>query len=333
MKRRAFLAGAASAAVAPFASAAAAPDASVSGAKILGVLIGFAESDPEGKSRLAALIEGLAGDGWTIGSDLLVDVRWTAGDNDKAALLAAELVDLRPDVLVSMTTPPTRALAQATQTIPIVFSGVSDPVGAGFVSTFAHPGGHITGFTNLEASIAEKWAQMLKQIDPAISRAAFLYNPLTAPGGGPFYLKPFTQAARSNGIEPMAAAVTTVEELTEAIAAMAEPRGGIVVNSDLFLIVNRVQIIEQIHGLRLPAVYPYAYFVTDGGLLSYGVETLTPVRLSAGYVGRILRGMSPGDLPVQAPTRFELAINLATAEAEGFSIPGNLLSLADRVIE
>jgi putative tryptophan/tyrosine transport system substrate-binding protein len=218
--------------------------------------------------------------------------------------------------------------------IPIVFVGVSDPLGSGFVASIARPGGNTTGFTNFEPSLTGKWLEMLKEIAPAIVRVAVIYNPKTAPGGGSFFLSSFEPVARSLAIEPIAARVGDPAEIESSLAAMGRaPGGSLIVMPDAFTTVHRELIIELAASHRLPAIYPYRYHVDAGGLMSYGVDAVDLLRRAAPYIDRILKGEKPADLPVQAPTKYELVINLKTAKKLGLTVPQSLLALADEVIE
>jgi putative ABC transport system substrate-binding protein len=331
MKRREFLTllgGAA--AVWPRAAGAQTPDR----VRRVGMLIGYAEDDPETQARLAAFRHGLETLGWTEGRNILIDYRFAPADPDQAQSFAKELVALRPDALVGNSTPATAALLHETRTIPVVFVGVSDPVGSGFVASIARPDGNTTGFTNFEPSLTGKWLQLLKKIAPGILRVSVLFNPKTAPGGGSFFLAPFESAARSFAVEPIAAPVGDAAEIESALASIArEPGGGLIVMPDAFTTVHRKLIIEQAAARRLPVIFPYHYQVVEGGLMAYGVDTVDLLRRAAPYVDRILKGEKPADLPVQAPTKFSLVINLNTAKALGLTVPLTLQDLADEVIE
>ena len=331
MKRREFLTllgGAA--AVGPRFAGAQTPDR----VRRVGMLIGYAEDDPETKARLAAFRHGLETLGWTEGRNILIDYRFAPADPDQAQSFAKELVALRPDALVGNSTPATAALLHETRTIPVVFVGVSDPVGSGFVASIARPDGNTTGFTNFEPSLTGKWLQLLKEIAPGILRVGVLFNPKTAPGGGSFFLAPFESAARSFAVEPIAAPVSDAAEIESALASIArEPGGGLIVMPDAFTTVYRKLIIEQAAIRRVPVIFPYHYQVVEGGLMAYGVDTVDLLRRAAPYVDRILKGEKPADLPVQAPTKFSLIINLNTAKALGLTVPLTLQDLADEVIE
>jgi putative ABC transport system substrate-binding protein len=328
MRRRDFIALAGGLATWPLAARAQQP------MRRLGVLANVGESDPEAQLMVSALHQALAQLGWVDGRNLRIDHRWGAGNPSRTAALAKELIALQPDVIVGYTTPAVIALHQATTTIPVVFVQISDPIGAGFISNLARPGGNITGFSNFEASMGGKWTEMLREMVPGVTRASLLFNPETAPYVTRYYQGPFELAAASFGIKPSAHPVRNVRELEGAIAEIGrEPGGGLIVMPDSFNIVHRGRIIDQaaLHGL--PAIYPYVFAVREGALISYGVDQVDLFRRAADYVSRILKGDRPADLPVQAPIQFELAINLKTARALGLTVPPTLLARADEVIE
>jgi putative ABC transport system substrate-binding protein len=330
MRRREFIALLGGAAAWPIAAHAQQPDR----VRRLGLLANVAESDPEAQAMVGALQQGLKELGWVEGRNLLVDRRWGAGNPGRVATLAKELVGLQPDVIVGYTTPAVLALRKETSSIPVVFVQISDPIGTGFVTNMAHPGGNITGFTNYESSMAGKWAEMLKEIAPGTARVAFLFNPETAPYVRRYYLGPLEAAVRSLGIQPWTTAVHDVREIESGIIAFArEPGGGLVVMPDSFNIVHRGRIVTLAAQHRLPSISPYRFAVTEGGLVSYGVDQVDLFRRAAAYVDRILKGEKPADLPVQAPTKFELVINLKTAKALDLDVPSTLLARADEVIE
>jgi putative tryptophan/tyrosine transport system substrate-binding protein len=246
---------------------------------------------------------------------------------------AKELVALQPDLILGWNTPSTTALLQQTRTIPIIFQAASDPVGSGFVASFSRPGGNVTGFTNVEVSQSGKWLELLKEIAPRVTRVAFLFNPATAPYAES-YLPPFKAAAASFAVEAITASVRDRSELVSVVTTMArEPNGSFVVMSDAFLTIHRAEIISLADRYRLPAVYPYRHFAELGGLLSYGNEALEGMRNAATYADRILKGEKPANLPVQAPAKYELVINLKTAKALGLEVPLHLQQRADEVIE
>ncbi len=298
----------------------------------VGVLMGTAD-DAEGQARFVAFQEGLRNLGWTEGRNIRFDIRWATGDMEAVRGFAKELVALQPDLLLSASTPTTASLLQQTRTIPIVFAIVSDPVGSGFVASFPRPGGNITGFTNIETSTAGKWLELLKELAPSVTRAALLFNPTTATYAE-IYLKPFNAAALSLGMQAIAAPVSDKSELGPIVARhAAEPGGGLVVMTDTFTSANRAEITSLAASHRLPAIYPYREFAEIGGLLSYGNDLTDNFRRAAVYADRILRGSKPSDLPVQAPVKFELVINLKTAKALGINVPMHLQQRADAVIE
>ena len=300
----------------------------------IGMLIGYGENDPETQARLAAFRKGLERLGWTEGRNVRIDYRFAPAGPDQAQLFAKELVALRPDVLVGNSTPASAALLQETHTIPIVFVGVSDPIGSGLVASIARPGGNITGFTNFEPSLTGKWLELLKEIAPGLVRVAVIFNPKTAPGGGSFFLGPFEPVARSFAVEPIAAPVADAAQIESALSAIwREPGGGLIVMPDAFTTVQRKAIIALAAQRRFPAIYPYRYEVVDGGLMSYGVDAVDLLRRAASYVDRILKGDKANDLAVQAPVKFDLVINLKTAKALGLEVPPSLLARADEVVE
>jgi putative ABC transport system substrate-binding protein len=331
MKRRDFITLLGGAAVVwPLAARAQPPDRG----RRIGMLIGYAEDDQETQARLAAFRQGLERLGWTEGRNVRIDYRFAPAGPDQAQLYAKELVASRPDVLVGNSTPASIALLRETRTIPIVFVGVSDPVGSGLVASIARPGGNATGFTNFEPSLTGKWLELLKEIAPGTVRVAVIFNPKTAPAGGAFFLGPFEQAARSFAIEPIAAPVADDAQIESTLAAIwREVGGALIVMPDAFTTVHRKLIIALAAQHRFPAIYPYRYEVVDGGLMSYGVDTVDLLRRAASYVDRILKGEKASDLAVQAPVKFDLVLNLKTVKALGLDVPEKLLALADEVIE
>ena len=300
----------------------------------VGLLSNIAESDPEAQSMMGAFHQALQELGWVDGRNLRIDRRWGAGNPVRVEALAKELVGLQPEVIVGYTTPAVLALRRETGTIPIVFVQVSDPIGTGFITNLAHPGGNITGFTNFESSMVGKWAEMLKEIAPSISRVAFLFNPETAPYVTRYYQRPLETAVQSLGMQPWANPVHNTREIESAITALGRgPGGGLIVMPDSFNIVHRDQIIALAAEHQLPAISPYRFAVQEGGLMSYGVDQVELFRQAAAYVDRILKGEKPADLPVQQPTKYELIINLKTARFLDLEIPRDLLLVADEVIE
>jgi putative tryptophan/tyrosine transport system substrate-binding protein len=300
--------------------------------KRIGVLLEYAEDDAEGRSRLAAFIEALRGHGWEAKRNVHIEYRFAAGDSDRIRSFADELVKLKPDVLFGSGAPVTAALRTATQTTPIVFVQASDPVGAGLVPNLRRPGGNVTGFTNFEYSIVGKWLELLREAAPSVSRVMTIQNP--ANFGWPGYLNAMEAATRSVSVGYEPRAVRTTAEIKDAIGSLASlPAGGLVVLPDTTTSVNRKLIVALARHHRLPAIYPFRFFVAEGGLLSYGLDVLDVFGRAASYVDRILRGENAGDLPIQAPTKFELTINITAAKALNLSIPPTLLARADEVIE
>jgi putative ABC transport system substrate-binding protein len=299
----------------------------------IGVIMGWPEGDRQYQLNLAVFKEQLAALGWQESRNLTIDVRWTGGDVKRASAVAKELVALRPEVILTSTTPITAALQRETRTIPIVFVVVVDPVGSGFVKSLARPGGNITGFIHHESSLAEKWLQLLKEIAPRVTRVAVMFNPQTAPYAE-HYLQPLKAAAPKIGVVTRTAAVRSESEIEEVISGLGrEPGSGLIAMSDGFMTIHRKPIVASAARHNVPAVYYAANFAEQGGLISYGVEIGDLFRRAAPYVDRILRGAKPADLPVQLPTRFELVINRKTAAALGLAVPRSLLLRADRVID
>jgi putative ABC transport system substrate-binding protein len=304
------------------------------GLRRIGVLMGWAESDVEAQSYLAAFVQGLRQLGWADGGNVRIDYRWVNDDINRIRTFAKELAELRPDVILATTTPVTVALQRETRTIPIVFVIVSDPVGAGLVTSLSRPGGNITGFINVEAAMGGKWLELLKEIAPRVRRDAIMFNPDTAPGGGSYFLPSIEATARALKIASIAAPVRSDTEIEAAITSLGrEPGGGLVLMTDGFTFVHRSQIISVSDRNKVPAVYYDKIFAREGGLLAYGTDAGDIFRRSAPYIDRILRGAKPADLPVQLPTKFELVINLKTAKTLGLTVPQSLLARADEVIE
>jgi putative ABC transport system substrate-binding protein len=300
----------------------------------VGVLSNIAESDVEAQSTVAALHEELRKLGWVNGRNLQVDHRWAAGNPERATAFAKELVALKPDAVVAHTTPSVVAMQKQTQTIPIVFVQISDPIGAGFITNLARPDGNITGFTNFESSMVGKWVELLKEMAPGVSRVAFLFNPKTAPYVTRYYQAPMETSARSLGLQAFSSPVQDAREIESTIVGFGrEPGGGLIVMPDSFNIVHRNQIVALATQHRLPIISPYRFMTQDGGLMAYGVEPVDLFRRAATYVDRILKGTKPADLPVQAPTKFELVINMKTAKTLGLNVPLLLQQCADEVIE
>jgi putative ABC transport system substrate-binding protein len=330
MKRRTVLAGIA-ATLAPRVLTAQTPLRD--GPRILGVLMGNLAGDPVGEAYSAALMQGLGALGWRNGANLRADWRWTGGDPALFDRYAAELVALGPDVLLAQSSPSVVALRRLSNTIPIVFTMVTDPVGQGFVDSLAHPSGNVTGFSDFNALMASKWLEMLAEVTPSVARVAVLYNPATAPFAG-LMMRAVEDAAPSFGITVQAAPCRDVADIAAVTAELAQKeRGGLLVLTDIFAIVHRDAILSSAAEHRLPAVYFTRSFTAAGGLMSYGIDYADLFLRSAAYVDRILKGTSPRDLPVQQPTKFELAINLRTAKARGINLSTTLLATADEVIE
>jgi putative tryptophan/tyrosine transport system substrate-binding protein len=329
MRRRDFIAAvAASAAAWPMAGHAQQPGKM----RRIGVLMSFAVNDPEGLSRAAALENGLRKLGWIKGHNLRIEYRW-AGNPEVLRTDAAELLGMAPDLILANSTPVMAVLREQRYTVPIVFTQVSDPVGEGLVQNLAHPGGHLTGFTSFEFSIGTKWLETLKQAAPHVTRVALVFNPQTAPFADLFW-RPIEAVARSFAIVPTQVGSLTFAELEHIIDVFArEPNGGLIVLPDVSTVNYRDGVIGLAARHRLPAVFPERIFAVSGGLLSYGSDVSEIFRRAAGYVDRILKGEKAADLPVQAPTKYELVINLRTAKTIGLTIAPNLLALADEVIE
>jgi putative ABC transport system substrate-binding protein len=300
----------------------------------IAVLTGFAENDPLSQPWIAAFLQGLSELGWSDSGNLHIDYRWTSADVERIKPFAKELVALKPDVILAHSTPVTAALQRETTDIPIVFVVVSDPVGAGFVASLARPGGNISGFINFEESMGGKWLELLKEVAPAVKRAATMFNPDTAAGGGGYFLPSFEAAGAALGVKPIAAPVRSPSEIEKVIGDLArEPDGGLVLMPDIFLLVNRKQVMTLAERHNLPVVYWLGAHAKEGGLLGYGPDYHDLFRRSASYVDRILKGEKPSNLPVQVPTKFELVINLKTAKALGLDVSLSLQQRADEVIE
>jgi putative tryptophan/tyrosine transport system substrate-binding protein len=298
----------------------------------IGVLMNAAADDRDGQARVIAFVQALQELGWTDGRNARVDIRWGAGDAERYRGYAAELIALAPDVILAPTSGVVAALQRATRTVPIVFVGVIDPVGAGFVASLARPGGNTTGFAAFEYGISGKWVALLKEIAPGVTRAAVIRDPSLAAGIG--QLAAMQAVAPSLGVELSPLDVRDDSELERAIAAFAHaPNGGVIVAAGPAANVRREQINALVVRHLLPAVYPFRYYVESGGLISYGSDLISQYRPAAGYVDRILRGAKAADLPVQAQTKYELVINLKTAKALGLTVPPTLLARADEVIE
>jgi len=301
--------------------------------RLVGVLMDYAENDRASQSLVAIFRDELAKLGWKEGGNLRIEVRWSAGSADRVGTFAKELVNLRPDALLGRGTPETIALARETRTIPIVFAAVSDPIGSGFIASLTHPGGNISGFTNVEGTVGGKWVELLKEIAPRTTHVALLFNPATAPPVQ-FYLTSIHAAAASFAIQTSIAPVHATDGIEGAIATLAHnPGGGLIVMPDTFNVTNRDLIFALATRYGVPAVSNNPIFAESGSLITYGVDFAELMRQAAGYINRILKGDSPADLPVQNPTKFNLAVNLKTAKALGLTVLPTLLDRADKVIE
>jgi putative tryptophan/tyrosine transport system substrate-binding protein len=297
----------------------------------IGVLMHLAADDPEGQARFAAFLQGLQQLGWTDGRNVRIETRWGANNADRGRY-AAELVALAPDIILASTTPAMMALQQSSRTVSVVFANVADPVGAGFVESLVRPGGNATGFTPYEYSISGKWLELLKEIAPSVTRAAIIRDAANPAGIGMFAV--IQSVASSFGVELSPIVARDGGEIERAVTAFARsPNGGLVVLGTSFGALHSDLMVMLAARHRLPAVYPFRYFVTGGGLISYGPDSHDQYRRAAAYVDRILKGEKPADLPVQHPTKYELVINLKTAKALGFDLPASVLSRADDVIE
>jgi putative tryptophan/tyrosine transport system substrate-binding protein len=330
MRRRNFIALLGGAATAwPLAARAQQPEQ----ARRVGVLIPFDAQDPFGREIISALREGLKERGWAEGRNIRIDERWIGSEDERRSAYAAELVRSSPDVLFACFAGQLAALSRETRAIPIVFVGVSDPIAAGYVESFARPGGNITGFVFFEPAMVGKWLGVLKEIAPALSRVGFMVNPEVSPHYQN-YFSVFTNVAPKFKVEPIRCFVGRANEIEDQIEVLArQPNSGLLVAPDTFTALNRQLIAASAARHRIPGVYVFREAVLAGGLLSYGPEQLDVIRRSASYIDRILRGERPADLPIQAPVKFELVINLKTAQALGLIIPPTLLARADEVIE
>jgi putative tryptophan/tyrosine transport system substrate-binding protein len=298
----------------------------------IGVLHSLASDDSEGQARLTAFVQGLQELGWTDGRNVRIDYRWAAGDAERARRYAAELVALAPDVILAHGGSIVPSLLQATRTVPIVFTQTPDPVGAGFVNSLARPGGNVTGFTRFEYGISAKWLELLKEIAPRVTRAAVIRDAAIASGTGQWGA--LQSVAPSFGVELSPVNMSDAGEIERAVAAFVRsPNGGMILTASTLAVIHRELIITLAARYRLPVVYWNRFYVTAGGLISYGPDSIDPHRRAAGYVDRILKGEKPADLPVQAPTKYELAINLKTAKTLGLDVPTSLIARANEVIE
>ena len=329
MRRREFITLVGGAAVWPLAASA------QQGGRVrtIGVLMNFLESDPAGQVGFEAFRDALKKLGWREGSDLRIELRWAESDPDRLRAFAKELVELRPDAIVAGSTAGVVALARETRTIPIVFATVADPIGSGFAGSLAHPGGNITGFAAVDSAMGGKWLELLKEIAPRTERVALLFNSVTAVPVQ-FFMPSIQAAASSFAVQASAAPIHAKDEIEGVIAAQARnPGGGLIVMPDAFNTTNRNLIIGLAARYSVPASYAQDIFAKSGGLIAYSSVRTEAYRQVAGYIDRILKGEKPADLPVQAPTKFELLINIKTAKALGLEVPATLLALADQVIE
>jgi putative ABC transport system substrate-binding protein len=331
MKRRQFITLIGGAAVAwPLALRAQQPN----GMRRVGVIMNLPEADRSGRAQVDALRDGLRDLGWTEGRNIHINFHWDAAEPGRALEVARDIVATRPDLIFSNTTPATAAVVQLTKTIPIVFANVADPVALGFVASYTRPGGNVTGFSAFEPSMGGKWVQILHDIDPRIRRIAILFNPETAPAGGKFFLPAFKAAGTALEVETIEAKVHNASGIEQAIETLSgETGGGLAAMPDTFTGSNRDFITRLALKHRLPLIAAYRVFSDVGGLVSYGPSTTDLARRAASYVDRILKGEKAAELPIQAPTKFELVINLGTAKALGLTMPPTLLAQADEIIE
>jgi putative ABC transport system substrate-binding protein len=299
----------------------------------LGIIMAAGKT-PEYVAAFAALEQALGSLGWKSGGNLRIEDRWSAGSEEGARFAAQEIIGLKPDVILGQSAAVVQALRSTSRTIPIVFLHVADPAVYGFVSNLARPEANVTGITNIVPSIGAKWLQLLKEIAPDVKRAAMLVNPDTQPDRGAIFLNPFQDAARTLGVKSANGGVHDLENIETVMAGLAkESDGGVIVIPDAFFASHSTQIVALADRFRLPVVYPYRYYVAQGGLLSYGVNNVDLFRQAAPYIDRILRGAKPADLPVQQPTRFQLVINVKTAKALNLAVPQSLQVAADEVIQ
>jgi putative ABC transport system substrate-binding protein len=304
------------------------------GMRRIGVLMLVGDNDVEAQARVKVLQDALRKLGWSNGRNIQFDMRWAEGKDDRARKFAKELAGLGPDVIVGHGTISARALQQATDTIPVVFVQVTNPVGAGFIASLANPGGNITGFSMYEPDMGTKWLGILKEMVPSITRVAVMINPDTAPGRGVFFGRAIETVSPSLSLNSFTVAVHDAAEIERAIDTIAQDSmTGLLVPPDATTYVHSDLIVRSTVERKVPAIYSQRSFVTAGGLVSYGVDTVDLFRQAAAYVDRILRGAKPSDLPVQAPTKFELVINVKAAKALGITVPLSLLARADEVIE
>jgi putative tryptophan/tyrosine transport system substrate-binding protein len=301
--------------------------------RLVGVLMDYAASDQAAQSLFTAFRDTLAQLGWKEGSNIRIEVRWSAGSADRVRTFAKELVDLRPDAILGRGTPECIALSHETRTIPIVFAAVSDPIGSGFVSNLTHPGGNMTGFTNVESTVGGKWVELIKEIAPRTTHVALLFNPGTA-APTQFYLPSIQAAAQSLDVRVTNAPIHATDGIEGVLATLArDPGGGLIIMPDTFNLTNRGLILALAARYGVPVVSNNPIFAESGCLITYGVDFTELFRQAAGYIARILKGDSPADLPIQNPTKFDLVVNLKTAKALGLTVPPSMQQLADEVIE
>ena len=300
----------------------------------IGVIVNVAADDPEAQASIALFKQTMQQLGWSDERNVKIDVRGAAGDPERMQTLAKELVALKPDVILTRSTPVTAALLRQTRAIPVVFTVVSDPVGDHFVESLARPGGNATGFTNVEFSLTGKWVELLKEVAPGVKRVAFVFNPNLAPGGGSYYSRLIDASAPRFAVTPTVLRIGGAADIERAIGEFVrEPNGGLVVLPDAATLVNRKLIVALADQYRVPAIYAFSTVVADGGLMSYGIDVVDQYRQAAVYVDRILNGAKPADLPVQLPAKFVMSINLKKAKRLGLDVPLLLQQRADEIIE
>jgi putative tryptophan/tyrosine transport system substrate-binding protein len=331
LKRRKFITLLAGAATAwPLAARSQQPDRM----RRIDVMMALPEDDRLGRQQARALRAGLRDLGWTDGRNVRMDFHWDISEAGRAQIVGKDIVTVQPDLIVSHAVLATTAVSQLTKSTPIIFVSVPDPVVLGLVSSLARPGGNVTGFTNFEPSMSAKWVEILKDLDPRIRQIAILFNPETAALGGKYFLPSFKSAGEALGVEAIEAPVHNAAEIEQTIDALArKPNSGLVAMAEIFTVLNKASIIRLAANNHLPLMCPFRFFTDEGGLISYGIDLTDLFHRAASYVDRILKGAKPADLPVQAPTKFEMVINLKTAKALGIAVPANVLALADEAIE
>ena len=300
----------------------------------IGVVVNVAADDPEAQTSIAAFKQAMQQLGWSEGRNLQIDFRGAAGDPERMQAFAKELVALQPHVILTRSTPVTAAVLKQTRVIPIVFTVVSDPVGDHFVESLARPGGSATGFTNVESSLTGKWLELLKEVAPRVKRVAFIFNPKLAPGGGSYYTRLIEASAPPFAVTPTVAPVYGAADIERTIGEFVrEPNGGLVVLPDATTLVHRKLIVALADRHHVPAIYAFRIVVSDGGLMSYGIDVVDQFRQAAGYVDRILKGAKPADLPAQLPSKFVFQFNLKTPKGLGLDVPSLLQQRADELVE